>query len=126
MQEEIVFRPSSKRGLHSKEQYIVTRGRTVFLRVLGSNPYYEVMTATADEDDQNFTTHKNMMHVIEAATRTTTDFFNNSPKITNDHANRTYAKLGILNGLDDKDFGPFVYRFFKHLDDCSGQPTLEN
>lgn len=126
MQEEIAFRRSLKRGLHSKNQYIVTRGQTVFLRVLGSDSYYEVMTATADEDNLPFTTHKNIAHVIEAATRTTADFFNKPPMITKDRANRTYAKLGILDGLDDEDFEQFVYRFFKHLDDCSGQPPREN
>lgn len=41
---------SNKVGLESKESYIVTRGNTGYLRILGAEPEWSLMTATADED----------------------------------------------------------------------------
>lgn len=44
------IRPSPKKSLDSKDMYAVSRGKTVFLRILGDGKYYEVMTATVGED----------------------------------------------------------------------------
>ena len=41
---------SSKVGLDSDESYVVIRNQTSFLRVLGGEPTWELMTATASED----------------------------------------------------------------------------
>lgn len=41
--------PSKKDGLRGKDNYIVIRKNTVFLRIVGDYPAWTVMTATADE-----------------------------------------------------------------------------
>lgn len=63
---------SSKIGLNSKESYIVIRNKTVFLRLLGdknthnSLHQYELMTATAAEDDNFIKACRNQVQLLAA------------------------------------------------------------
>jgi len=54
MHGNIEIHPSRKRGFGDQESHIVTRRRTSYLRIVGRDPEYRLMTATADEDDKSF------------------------------------------------------------------------
>ena len=112
---EITLSPSKKAGLNSKDGYKITRGGTIFLRLLGSASYYELMTATAGEDNGRFPVFGNKMQLIEAAMQTAADF-NFQPLVENDFLQREYVKICAFEGLEDKDLEPIVERFFEHLD----------
>src|SRR4051812_2386057 len=64
------IRRSNKHGIDSPEHFIVTKGDTVFLRVLREEPQYELVTATAGEDTGQFHPYPDKKRLLEAALRT--------------------------------------------------------
>lgn len=58
---------SYKRGFGGQESYIVTRGRTSYLRIVGHEPTYSLMTATASEDDKSYFVCSNKVKLISSA-----------------------------------------------------------
>lgn len=60
---------SNKAGLNSRESYIVVRNRVSFLRILGANPQWELMTATASEDNGRIKVCNNRPRLVQAAWR---------------------------------------------------------
>jgi len=67
MNDKIQIRSSRKSGINSKESYIVTRGWTSYLRILGSQPQYSLVTATASEDSGRITVCNDQVRLIAAA-----------------------------------------------------------
>ena len=124
MTTDIQLHTSNKAGLFSKESYIITRGRTSFLRVLGADPQWELMTATASEDHGQFAVCQDRLRLIEAAFRAGLEF-DSGPRGKTDRAGREYVSIGVFNRLPDQSqedlataLEGFAHRFFEIYDDC--------
>jgi len=84
--------PNRKTGLNSPDSFIVVRGNTCYLRIQGSHPAWELMTATADEDDGRIRVCPDQNRLINAALQLCTKRGGN-PQFFEDHEKRPYAKL---------------------------------
>ena len=60
---------SHKIGLEGSENYIVARDNVVYLRIVGGSPCWDVMTATASEDNGAIRACPNQSRLREAAKR---------------------------------------------------------
>ena len=92
MNNEFSVQPSQKAGINSQEHHIVTIGNFVCLRILGDGYNYEVMTATADEDDKSFRAACNQELLIEIA-RKTSEALGVAPLMCRDNYGRDYVKI---------------------------------
>ncbi len=88
--------PSRKAGLSSPESYVVVRSRTSFLRLLGQQPSWELMTATASEDTGDVHVCADQRRLIEAALRTCLKLGGTQPKVEADWLGREYVKICIV------------------------------
>ncbi|QDL91974.1 hypothetical protein FDP22_09415 [Paroceanicella profunda] len=95
------IRKSGKGGLSSPEHFIVTRDGNVFLRLLGEEPDYEIMTATASEDGGGLVRVADQVRLVEAALRTGKQVFGVRSFVEEDHKGREYAKICRLEYLSD-------------------------
>lgn len=122
MSNEFEIRGSNKIGLNSKESFVVVRGKTSFLRILGSEPQWELMTATADEDGGHIKVCKEQLRLIEAALRLGAEL-KTAPKVESDWKNREYVKICTIESEkedSDNDLSKFTRqilgRFFEFYD----------
>lgn len=67
MARTIKIEKSYKRGFAGQESYIVARGRTSYLRLVGNEPTYSLMTATASEDNKSYFVCSNKVKLISSA-----------------------------------------------------------
>lgn len=58
---------SNKAGLNSQDGYIIVRGKTSFLRILGAYPVWEIMTATASEDNGSILVCSEQLRLVQSA-----------------------------------------------------------
>jgi hypothetical protein len=128
---------SSKVGLDSDESYVVIRDQTSFLRVLGGEPTWELMTATAREDHGRIMVCSDQRRLIESALRLGGEL-KTEPKVEKDWRNREYVKVCTItrdSGQSDEVFESenttLFSRFFeiydehKRLDSRAGDEMLE-
>ena len=113
---------SEKTGLNSKESYIVSRGQVSFLRILGADPQWELMTATASEDHGRIQVCNSQLRLVEAALRLGMKL-DTKPKVEADRMGREYVKIcGITQAKsqDDEAFNKelegVLIRFFEIYD----------
>ena len=92
MADDIELFISNKAGFGSQEKYIVTRGSTLFLRIVGYGPTYDLMTATASEDDLPFLVCQDRLRLIKAALRFGAEM-DTAPKSRKDRRDRDYAYI---------------------------------
>lgn len=95
MTDEFFLVESSKVGLESKEGYVVVRNRTAFLRVLGAEPEWALMTATADEDHGRVLVCADQRRLVETALRLGAEL-NTTPKVERDWRGREYVKVCVI------------------------------
>lgn len=95
MTESFLIIKSSKIGLDSDESYVVIRDRTSFLRVLGGEPAWELMTATASEDHGRIKVCSDQRRLIESALRLGGEL-KTEPKVEKDWRNREYVKVCVI------------------------------
>lgn len=93
---------SNKVGLNSKESYVVTRQETSFLRILGNEPNWQLMTATADEDNGHIKVCKELLRLTDTALRLGIEL-KTSPRVEKDWKNREYVKICIIALNPDQD-----------------------
>jgi hypothetical protein len=86
---------SRKVGLNSKDAYIVTRGRVSYLRVLGGEPEWELMTATASEDTGGVKVCSEQRRLVEAALRLGAEL-DTGPQVEKDWMGREYVKICVI------------------------------
>ncbi len=67
MVQAIRIEKSNKRGFGGQESYIVTRGKTSYLRIVGNDPRYSLMTTTASEDDKSYYVCSNRIKLVSSA-----------------------------------------------------------
>lgn len=120
---------SKKVGLESKESYVVVRNRTAFLRILGAEPEWSLMTATADEDHGRVLVCSDQRRLIEAALRLGVEL-NTGPRVERDRRGREYVKVcfitrdsGESDEAFDKENTSALRRFFEIFD---GLPRLSD
>ncbi|HHQ4563310.1 TPA: hypothetical protein ACSP13_002827 [Aeromonas veronii] len=128
---------SNKAGLNSKESYVVVRGKTSFLRILGCEPEWELMTATANEDHSGILVCSNQLRLVEAALRLGAEL-GTEPSVEKDRLNREYVKIcGLKQDPDrsdemfEKELLVVFDKFFAYYDnyqDCSkrGYDEMKN
>ena len=114
---------SNKIGLNSKESFVVVRGKTSFLRILGNEPQWELMTATADEDGGHIKDCKEQLRLIEAALRLGS-VLETAPKVEKDCKNREFVKICVIKSERDesdeefnKEISQVLSRFFEFYDE---------
>lgn len=101
MNDEITIRPSRKMGLDSSQQYILTYGNYVCLRILGDGASYEVMSATADEDNKTFRAPPDQEKLIELAWKTA-EALGITPVMCCDNYGRNYVKICRIDNEEDE------------------------
>lgn len=123
---------SDKFGLNSKESYILVRGKTSFLRILGADPQWELMTATASEDNGRIRICNDRHRLIQAAWRLGTDV-DTKPEIKSDWMGREYVSICSVTQQEsqgDKEFNDelkmLFSRFFELYDDFQILETRED
>ena len=114
---------SSKVGLDSDEGYVLIRDKTSFLRVIGGEPMWELMTATASEDHGRIMVCGDQRRLIESALRLGAEL-NTEPKVDKDWRNREYVKVCTItrdSGQSDEVFenenSALFRRFFEIFDE---------
>lgn len=129
MSNQFLIHESSKVGLNSKESYVVVRDRTAFLRILGAEPKWSLMTATADEDHGKILVCRDQIRLVEAALRLGAEL-NTGPAVERDWKGREYVKIAIIirkSGESDDAFNEendlAINRFFEIFD---GLPKLSD
>ncbi|MFL1802954.1 hypothetical protein ACJW8F_16370 [Plesiomonas shigelloides] len=120
---------STKVGLNSKESYVIIRDKTSFLRILGCEPEWELMTATASEDHGRIKVCGNQRRLVEAALRLGAEL-GTQPTVEKDWIKREYVKICRIYqapDLDDKAFNKELQdlfeKFFSYYDDYQ-EPSI--
>lgn len=134
MTNDFLVLPSNKVGLESKESYVIVRNRTSFLRILGAEPEWSLMTATADEDHGRVLVCADQRKLIETALRLGAEL-KTAPKVERDWKGREYVKIclttrnsGESDEAFDKSNNCALQRFFDIFDslpELSGRPSGE-
>lgn len=94
------IRKSSKAYIEAPEHYIVVHNGTVYLRIVGQEGSYVVMTATSGEDvgtDSAF----GDQHALNEAAREVAKQIHCIPESKYDHHNRPYVKICECEFLSD-------------------------
>ncbi|WP_429192958.1 hypothetical protein [Aeromonas salmonicida] len=122
---------SDKVGLNSKESYVVVRGKTSFLRILGCEPEWELMTATASEDHGRIRVCSDQRRLVESALRLGAEL-KTEPKVEKDWMQREYVKIcGIRQDPEQDDAGfnrelhDLFDKFFAYYDIYQSQDCRE-
>lgn len=95
------IRPSSKTGLNFELGGIVTRGRTVFLRILGDPALCAIVTATANEDGSFFVACSDQARLIASASQTRLNLGLDAPVIVEDDSGRPFVEICTFTEADD-------------------------
>ncbi len=120
---EFDIKRSNKAYINSNEHYIVIRKGVVYLRIVGSEGNYVVMTATAGEDYNGVVACPNMVSLNEAALRTSKTF-GLRPTVKRDYHGREYVELCQCEYISD------AYRaseklFYLFKECCTDRTTNE-
>lgn len=116
---------SNKSGLDSKESYVIARGKVGFLRVLGDEPEWDLVTMTASEDRGQIQVCSDQNRLIESALRFGKEL-GTEPIVKRDWMGRKYVTICVLTrdpGQSDEDFDQentnHLTRFFEIFDHAS-------
>lgn len=116
--------PSNKSGLIAEESYIVVRNGTSFLRILGEEPKWTVMTATASEDYGRTRVYPDRTRLIAAALLLCREN-GATPGVVADWQGREYVNIGTITrelGETEDEFhngnNELFHRFFELFDKC--------
>ncbi|HPZ14794.1 MAG TPA: hypothetical protein PLK04_11260 [Bacillota bacterium] len=114
---------STKNGLNSPESYVVVREKTSYLRLLGRDPRWDLVTATASEDNGRIKVCNDKLRLVESALRLGAEL-ESKPTVEKDWMGREYVticvvfkkpgqeQVSLLEGLTT-----LLTRFFKIYDD---------
>ena len=94
------IRKSRKGHIDSPEHFIVVRDGIVYLRIVGEEGRYRVMTATAGEDDASALAFNNQVALNEAALRVSASL-HISPVVKTDYHGREYVDVCGCEYLSD-------------------------
>lgn len=94
------IRRSSKSYIDSPEHYIVTHDGTVYLRIVGQEGSYRVMTATSGEDTGDFVAF-GYQDLLNKAAIGVAKLIETNPAIRNDFHNRPYVQICECEFISD-------------------------
>lgn len=120
---------SKKTGLDSIESYVVTRNGTSFLRVLGDEPKWELMTATASEDQGRIAVCSDQRRLVESALRLGSEL-DTLPRVEKDRIGREYVKICVITRETGQNADVFdeensrIFRRFFEIYDKYQDPSL--
>ena len=97
---EFDIKRSNKSHINSDEHYIVTANGVVYLRVVGTEGNFVVMTATAGEDSKSEVSCPRMTALNAAALRTSISL-DLDPTVKVDYHGREYVKLCRCEYISD-------------------------
>lgn len=98
--ESFDIRRSKKSYIESPEQFVVVLDQTVYLRIVGQEGTYTIMTATAGEDDGEFRAF-NDQSVINAAAMRTSNRLELIPSMKADFHSRPFVEICKCEFLSD-------------------------
>lgn len=123
MSRAIQIKKSNKRGFGGQESWIVTRGRTSYLRIIGNDPNYSLMTATASEDDGGTYVCTNRVNLISSALQLGS-LLNIPPSREEDSSGRRFIRICAVNFIpgqeqeDLEELRAVLEKFFQIFDSC--------
>jgi len=123
MSRVIQIRKSNKRGFGGQESWIVTRGRTSYLRIIGNDPSYSLMTATASEDDKSYYVCSNRVNLISSALQLGS-LLKIPPSREEDSSGRKFIRICAVHfipGQEQDDLAELyavLDKFFQIYDSC--------
>jgi hypothetical protein len=94
------IRKSSKSYINADEHFIVVRDDVLYLRIVGKEFHYNVLTATASEDSGNIVVFNDQAYLIEIALRVA-EYYDAQPLLKTDHLQRPYVDFGRCDFLSD-------------------------
>jgi hypothetical protein len=92
---------SYKNGISSIESYIIVRDNVSYLRVLGQEPNWTIITATASEDYGGVSVCADQQKIIEAAF-IFCKLYGAAPILKKDWAGRDYAVIGSITRSENE------------------------
>lgn len=114
---------SNKVGLTAEEGYVVVRNGVAFLRILGGEPAWNLMTATADEDHGRIVVCPDRMRLVQSALRLCNELGGAAPRVETDLVGREYVKICTITREPGESDGAFhaandelLTRFFEIFD----------
>tara|TARA_R110001599_G_scaffold227779_1_gene426878 strand:+ start:607 stop:1080 length:474 start_codon:yes stop_codon:yes gene_type:complete len=113
---------SNKSYIESAEHFVVVRNGIVYLRIVGQEGNFKIMTATAGEDNNGAPPFENQMALNEAALRVSASL-GIEPRVRNDYHDREYVEICNCQYLSD------AYRaadiLFEKLEDYSSDRSSD-
>ena len=101
MARTIKIEKSYKRGFAGKDSHIVARGRTSYLRLVGNELTYSLMTATASEDDKNYIVCSDKVKLISSALQFSAKL-GVPPSFDKDSSCREFVRICTINFMPGK------------------------
>lgn len=127
MAQDFEINKSNKAGINDKESLIVTRGTTSYLRIVGQSPSYRIMTATASEDNRQFSVCMDKIRLNAAALQLGSEL-ETQPSFAKDSSGREFVHICTITAKPESDpaenwaqLEKALNRFFELYD--SGVPT---
>ncbi len=123
MARTIKIETSYKRGFAGQESYIVARGRMSYLRLVGNEPTYSLMTATASEDDKSYIVCSDKVKLISAALQFSAEL-GIPPSLDKDSSCRDFIRICTIEFFPSKHqegiraIRPNLEKFFYIYDTC--------
>jgi hypothetical protein len=117
---EFDIKRSTKAYINSSEHYIITECGVVYLRVVGAEGNYVVMTATAGEEFAGDVACPDMISLNLAALRTSKTF-GLKPIVKQDYHGREYVEICRCEFISDAFRA--AERLFKIYEECSSDWT---
>lgn len=115
------IRRSNKAYIDGPEHFVVVRRESIYLRVIGQEGSYTVMTATAGEDDGSFRAFRDQNALNHAALRVSGQL-DLQPREKQDVHDRPYVEICNCEFLSDAYRAAVV--FFANLD--AGEPGQQS
>ena len=128
MDQTIKIEKSYKRGFGGQESYIVTRGMTSYLRLVGHELTYSLMTATTSEDDKSYIVCSDKVKLISAALQFSAEL-GIPPSLDKDSSCRDFIHICTINLSQGKqqegveEVYAILENFFEIYDTCD--PTSQ-
>jgi hypothetical protein len=94
------IKKSKKSYIQSNEHFIVVRNELVFLRIVGEEGRYHIITATADEDNLAIRAYPHQQALNDSALKTS-ERLGALPKIKYDYHNRPYIEIAQCEYISD-------------------------
>lgn len=91
---------SKKAYIESTEHFVVVQNEVVYLRIVGEEGSYKIMTATAGEDYQGSNFFNNQTALNKAALKVSASL-NTRSRVKNDYHNKEYVEICSCEYISD-------------------------